>query len=374
MKSKVSSENAICPFKLDRASRDSLTDQLTNGLRDAIHSRFYKADDILPSMPELARHLGISEIIVRAAYRRLAEEGLVLSRPRIGTTVLPSKSPIWRGHVLCVMCDHDFNCQLAVGVEKTRELLTKNGYLFSQVAVLESPDGTMDCSGLDVALSRPVDFVVLFYDRPRVLARLVASGIPFVVVGGIGDIVPGCVGRIVVSFKKALGDFVRHCRRAKVTNVEIVSCSRFDTLELEAAKVFKRIGIMVKRTVIEFDDIANRCENAMHAGFDFIANMRKRRRFRFPNLYFVTDDWVASGMLNAFLSHGVDIPGAVRFVCYSNGGFGPIFPKSLACLMRDPFENGDEIAKRLYDHLVSHKPFPDSYIECKYIHGDTFPG
>ena len=40
VKSNEVSENAICPFRLERASRDSLTDQLTNGLRDAIHFLF----------------------------------------------------------------------------------------------------------------------------------------------------------------------------------------------------------------------------------------------------------------------------------------------------------------------------------------------
>ena len=160
-------EDAICPFKLDRASRDSLTDQLTNGLRDAIHSRFYKADAVLPPMPELAKHLGVSEIIVRTAYRRLAEEGLVLARPRRGTVVLPSKSPVWRGHVLCVMCDHDFNSQMAIGIEKIREVLTHNGFLFSQVSVLEDANAYTDYSGLDIALSRPIDFAILFYDRPQ---------------------------------------------------------------------------------------------------------------------------------------------------------------------------------------------------------------
>ena len=148
MKSNGFSENAICPFRLDRASRDSLTDQLTNGLRDAIHSRFYKADAVLPPMPELARHLGVSEIIVRTAYRRLAEEGLLLARPRRGTVVLPSKSPVWRGHVLCVMCDHDFNSQMAIGIEKIREVLTNNGFLFSQVSVLDDINANFDYSGL----------------------------------------------------------------------------------------------------------------------------------------------------------------------------------------------------------------------------------
>ena len=364
----------ICPFNLDRSSRDSLTDQLVNGLRDAIHSRFYKTDDVLPPMPDMATQLGVSEIVVRTAYRRLADEGLVMARPRRGTIVLPSKSPVWRGHVLCVMCDHDFSCQLAVRVEKTRELLTKNGFLFSQVSVLEGPDGTTDYSGLDVALSRPVDFAILFYDRSYVMKRISASGVPFAVVGGKGDdVMPGCVGRIVVSSKRAIDDMVRHCLRAKIGMVEIVYCSRFDELELLSAKALSKVGISVKRTSVSHDAWVNRCESAMHAGFDFVEQNIAKRGFHFPSLYLVTDDWVASGMLSAFLAHGVRLPEDVRFIGYSNGGFGPIYPKSLALLVNDPFVNGDEIARRIYDYLIRHKPFPNSYIWLKYVAGDTFP-
>ena len=373
MKQSKKTRKAVCPFKLDRASRDSLTDQLANGLRDAIHSRFYKADDALPPMPELAGFLGVSEITVRAAYRKLAEDGLVIARPRRGTVVLPSKSPVWRGHVLCVMCDHDFNYQLAAGVENTRMLLTKNGFLFSQVTVLEELDGTTDFSGLDVALSRPVDFIILFNDVPCVANRISASGVPFVVVGGMGDVPPGCVGRVGKSFRRALDERVRHCRQMKVGMAEIVSCSRFDKLELSAAKALWKEGIDVKRTIVPHDAWVNRCESAMRAGYDFVARSIGRHGFHFPDLYFATDDWVAAGMLSAFQANGVKIPEDVRFVGYSNRGFGPVYSKSIAVLSADTFANGKEIARRIYDHLVLRKPFPNSHIEYEYLPGDTFP-
>lgn len=361
------------PFRLDRASADSLSSQLTAGLREAIHSGVYRPGDALPPMPAMAASLSVSEIVVRSAYRRLAEEGLVIARPRLGTTVLPAKSPVWRGHVLCVMCDHDFNYQLSVGVEKMRSLLTKNGYLFSQVTVLENADSTIDCSGLDVALSRPVDFVILFYDRPNVARRLLSAGVPFVVVGGTGEAPPGCVGRIGDSMKRAVDDLVRHCRKARLSRVEVISCSRFDNLELQTAKLLRRYDIMVKRTVLPHDETTNRCESAMRAGLDFVEHNLAKRGFRLPDLYFVTDDWVASGMLAAFLSHGVRLPEDVRFVCYTNRGFGPIYPKPLALIARDPFKRGDEISRRIYDYLVRHRPFPGGYIECEYIPGETFP-
>ena len=364
----------ICPFKLDRASRDSLTDQLTSGLRDAIHSRFYKAEDVLPPMPELARHLGVSEIIVRTSYRRLADEGLVLARPRRGTVVLPSKSPVWRGHVLCVMCDHDFNFRIAVGVEKIREGLTHNGFLFSQVSVLEDVNADIDFSGLDIALSRPTDFVILFYDRPQVMKRLSESGVPFVVIGDKGDEPPGCVGRIVVSPKQAIDEFVQHCRHARIARVEVVSCNRYDMYEMRVAKALKKAGVSVRRTVVSVHDhVPYRCENVMHDGYEFVERKLSERNFKFPSLYFVMDDWLASGMLCAFQAHRVRIPEDVKFVCYTNRGFGPIYPKPITFFSCDPFKMGDEFARRIYDYLVLHKPFPNTYVKGEYIVGETFP-
>ena len=364
----------ICPFKLDRASRDSLTDQLTNGLRDAIHSRFYKADDALPPMPELAKYLGVSEITVRTAYRRLAEEGLVLARPRRGTVVLPSKSPVWRGHVLCVMCDHDFNCQMALGIEKIREVLTHNGFLFSQVSVLDNKDAITDHSGLDIALSRSIDFIILFYDRPQVVKRLSASGVSFVIIGGKGDEPPGCVGRVAISPKQAIDEFVRHCRRARVSYVEIVSCSRYDMYERLIAKALKSVGVSVRRTVVPVQDhVPYRCENVMHAGYEFVSRSLAGKNFKFPSLYFVMDDWLASGMLCAFQAHGVRIPDDIKFACYTNRGFGPMYSKPITFFSCDPFKMGDELSWRIYDYLVLHKPFPNTYVKCEYILGETFP-
>ena len=364
----------ICPFKLDRASRDSLADQLTSGLRDAIHSRFYRVDDVLPPMPKLAKWLGISEITVRTAYRRLADEGLVLARPRRGTLVLPSKSPVWRGHVLCVMCDHDFNFRVALGVEKIREGLTRNGFLFSQVAVIEDVNADIDFSGLDIALSRPTDFVVLFYDRPQVVKRLSKSGVPFAIIGDKGDEPPGCVGRIAVSPKQAIDEFVKHCRRSRISYVEVVSCSRHDVYEAMVAKALKKAGVSVERTVVSVRSyVPYRCENVMHDGYEFAERSLAEKNFRFPSLYFVMDDWLAAGMLCAFQAHHVRIPEDVKFVCYTNRGFGPIYPKPITFFSCDPFKMGDEFARRIYDYIVLHKPFPNTYVKCEYIVGETFP-
>ena len=78
-------------------------------------------------------------------------------------------------------------------------------------------------------------------------------------------------------------------------------------------------------------------------------------------------------MLCAFLARGIRLPEDVRFVCYTNRGFGPMYSKPITFFSCDPFKMGDEMARRIYDYLILHKPFPNTYLGCEYIIGETFP-
>ena len=109
------------PFKLDRASPNSFKRQLVEGLREAIRISYYRAGDSLPSLSQAVGELGVSDIVVRGAYRTLSAEGLVVSRKGLGSVVRPSRTPVWRGHVLCVTTDFDFSIVQCGIVEKLRE-------------------------------------------------------------------------------------------------------------------------------------------------------------------------------------------------------------------------------------------------------------
>ncbi|MBR4893967.1 MAG: winged helix-turn-helix transcriptional regulator, partial [Kiritimatiellae bacterium] len=174
------------PFSIDRAAHESLTNQLTTGFRESIRIGYYRAGDVLPSVNLIALQLGVSEIVVRGAFRRLVDEGLLSSRRKIGHTVRTLEKPLWKGHVRCVMTDLDINPQLCVIVEGIRRALSMKGYLFSQVTVLTDVKGPLDFSALDVALSRPLDFAVTVFRNHDIEKRLSAAGIPFAVIGGKG--------------------------------------------------------------------------------------------------------------------------------------------------------------------------------------------
>ena len=90
------------PFAIDRASRTDLSRQVTDGLRAAIRSGFFKPGDILPPVQAMRKALGVSVRAPLEAVRCLQDEGLVASRRHVGVIVLGSHEMSWKGHVLVI--------------------------------------------------------------------------------------------------------------------------------------------------------------------------------------------------------------------------------------------------------------------------------
>lgn len=212
---------------------DSYKSQLCTGLREAIRAGYYQLGDLLPSLGAAAAALGVSDIVVRGAYRTLSGEGLLVPRKGVGCFVRPPKKPIWRGHVLCVMTDYDFNVSQSGVIGSLRERLTENGYLFSQVLVLKERDGQLNLAELETALRRPLDFAVLVTPDAEVERILSAKGLPFAVIGRRTDeALPGCVGGVQDSCARALRTLADKCCTRGIRRVEIV-CSQRLSAETE---------------------------------------------------------------------------------------------------------------------------------------------
>ncbi|MDO0916617.1 PLP-dependent aminotransferase family protein [Streptomyces sp. DT2A-34] len=75
------------PVALERASGETLTDQLVASLRDAVHRGLLPTDTRLPSTRTLADELSVSRTVVAAAYARLVDEGYLEGRHGSGTYV-----------------------------------------------------------------------------------------------------------------------------------------------------------------------------------------------------------------------------------------------------------------------------------------------
>ncbi len=75
------------PIELNRHFETSLVEQIANGLRRQILARTLAPGEKLPPVVELAVELKAGVVTVRQALEKLAQEGAVIKRPRIGTLV-----------------------------------------------------------------------------------------------------------------------------------------------------------------------------------------------------------------------------------------------------------------------------------------------
>ena len=148
------------PFAVSRNDGRKLVVQVADGLRKAIVGGYYRSGDTLPASRELAPMLGVSRIVTTAALRRLADEGWVDARPRIGSVVRDRSSKRWLGRVVLVLPDGYDNYLQTVLAGELRDALLREGYHFDEAVVKHMDGGGYDFSGLEAVLSQSVDLVV----------------------------------------------------------------------------------------------------------------------------------------------------------------------------------------------------------------------
>jgi len=84
----MEAEKATIEFRLDSRSGVAPYLQLVQQVKQALRLGFLKPGDQLPTVREIVAHLVINPNTVFKAYRTLELEGLVGSRPGLGTFVL----------------------------------------------------------------------------------------------------------------------------------------------------------------------------------------------------------------------------------------------------------------------------------------------
>jgi GntR family transcriptional regulator len=66
---------------------DPMYKQVTDQIKDAIAGGILRPEDKLPSIREMTRELGISEITIKRAYADLEHEGYIFTRSGLGSFV-----------------------------------------------------------------------------------------------------------------------------------------------------------------------------------------------------------------------------------------------------------------------------------------------
>ncbi len=338
------------PFSLNRNDGHPLVVQLADGLRQAIIDGYYRPGDVLPCYRDLAPIAGVSEIVTRGALKRLAEEGLVIQRPRIGTVVRDRAAKQWRGHVVLVYEAEDDNYLEGKLAGAMRERLLDAGYLMTQSCVRRGAGGKPDFYALDASLSRSVDLAIVMYHRPKINAHLVKAGVPFAVFGEKTVPPRGAVGAIHLAYDSAVPAFADACKAAGVEEV-VEFC--WHRLMCDVAPGLKSAGIRVTRKMLAVDESEGRLIGVKRAGRIAFQAIMQKAECRMPNgrAYFFADDYLAEGALTALGYEGLRTPEDVRIATFANRGLGPDYPVPLSRMEFDPVRAGETVADAVTAYL-----------------------
>ena len=330
------------PFTIDRSQWGSLIDQMTDGLRRAISTGFYRPGDKLPSVRELVAHFGVSNRVPVAAIKRLCEEGLIEAAPRNGCVVRNARMPHWKGHVMCIVASGDFSFGTAMKVERIREAVFRANYLFTQVTVPRRKTGRLDMGVLDYHLREPVDMAVLFGAETCIRSRLVKANVPFVhVEGKEGGL---CISAFQYDYDEAFRAFALACRACGVKRVVRV---------VKFAGQMNRLADVLSDADIESEEwnLApkrqgdGRLEILRNTAFRAFEVRLSKGTEWLPDAFVFTDDYLATGAVVALLEAGVRVPEDVRIATQANRGNRPLIPKVFGCFEHDPFSVGDRVAE-----------------------------
>lgn len=341
---------------------------MTDGLRNAILTGYYREGEVLPKMLEWTKMLGVSIRVPEAAVARLVKEGLVATHPGIGCVVRPRKAVTWRGHVLFVLPDSETVYPINVMASRMRARFSKAGYLVTQHAVWHDPDGQYDLSQLELTLKQPVELVVLFAKRPQIEHFLSDAAVPFVVIGQKTCRLPNCVGHVRMNMTAAIPDFVQHCRKAKVRTV----------IQVEKPPVIDAVPQLIKAGISAEAWRIPELPGLRPAAVQQSALEAFKRRLAegmdwLPDILYFTDDYLAAGALTALLHEGVRIPENVCVVTIANKGLGPVFWDTLTRIELDSHAGGDDAAEHILAWLDGDRRHPiDCTIATIYRPGATF--
>ena len=356
------------PFSVNRNDSQTLVAQVSDGLRQAIVSGYYKVGEVLPSSYELVEKLGVSRIVTKAALRQLADEGFVMARPRIGSVVRDRAAKQWRGHVVFVSEVGDENYVQTVLADALLNRLTTAGYLMTWVSIPKTPQGRFDFSRLDAALAQSVDLVVTVLAWTHTLAWLARQKRPYVVFSEHREVPRSAVGCTWLDFNLALPDFAAACKAA---GMKEVTHFYFWKPRTDASVVLRRAGIRVRNVPVKVDLSKGKLIGVKRAGMETFARMIAEGKLPRGTVCLIFDDYLASGELMAIACAGLKIPDDIQLVTFANKRLGPIYVRELTRMEFDARQAGEVLSDAVLEYLKTGVYPSNSVVGPVWVEGET---
>lgn len=355
------------PFAVDRASRTDLPRQVTDGLRAAIKTGFFKSGDILPSVQELRKALGVSVRAPLEAIRCLADEGLVASRRHVGCVVLGRHEMSWKGHVLIIYPNITPVFYKSVIEMRVSDMLQRNGYLATRLMLGGGEKEGYDFSQLDLLLKQPTSFVLVLGDRPKIFRRLASAGVPYVGFMNTQRTTVGSVGYIHYDCHAADGELAECCLKRGVKT--LVQVGAHKSLDFMDKAMFKRFGIRLETQKIVYrrnvEEGVGALVRASYKAFDGWKPEGEDRA-----LFFI-DDYIARGAMTAMIENGIRIGEDVLIGAHSNRGIDLVFGKDITRIEARPRTDAEKTFGAIHSYLNS-GVFPEGVNAAPvFVQGET---
>ena len=356
---------------LDPAASETLTEQLTDNLRRAIANGVCKPGDTLPGVRRMAALCGTSVQVPIDAVKRLAEEGLVKPRPRIGCVVLGKSRKLWHGRILMVHVGSHSNYGQNVFCAEIASRLAAANWRVEHTYVPRGESGYGNLASFSRMTAEKFDLVLLpAYDSP--VADIVqSSGLPYMLLSAqVGEQKsPGCIGTMAMADGPAVAEFLRQCRE---TGVRHVLNLRFDVHRHFAFESLRSAGIKVEDVLLEIDQTDLRAESISRRAYETVMSRLSESRSPRPDLIYFADDYLAMGGLWALERLGVRAPEDIKVVSLSNYGNAPFYPRPLTRFEYNHFEYAAKTVRAILRYLRAGQLPGTVFCSPQYKRGETF--
>ena len=358
-------------FLLDRNAKASLVDQLTEKIRILVRNGKLRPGDVLPPYDRIASQLNVSMIVVRQAIQRLSEEGILISRPRVGTVVRTTSMRTWKGGILLIVPERHDNYIVSIMAGELTQSLLRSGYHVTTVTVFRDKQGNPDYSLLDSVALQPLDLGIVLFDRIGIAQHLASQKLPIVIISETDNLPKSCIDTIRYDASACVPNFAAHCLSSGIRTVESITVG---SPEPKINDTLRASGIHVTRRIIKPLQNAGIREGVERAVFNYFRTRFVQNAKILPDLFFFDDDFALRGALTSMQEAGIHIPKDVKVVTWANFGTIPVYPYSLTRMEINPFVCGKTISNRILAILNGEKDLsPSISIRPDYIIGDSFP-
>ena len=363
------------PFQVDRNLGVNVATQVTDGLREAILTGFYKPGDVLPKIMEFTRGLHVSLRALLPAYRTLKREGLISPRRSIGTVVVGPKANLFHGRVVIVNQGDSPAYYDAVANEVITRRLNAAGYVVVSVSAIplggrrdDPGKERFDVRQLNAALRQKTSLVVIMGALPPLERAVAATGTPFFTIGTIRSGTAGCVGSASTDPGNALAGVVGRLRARGVRSLVQTGLRQADLLDSEtlrgACESYEELTGWLRH-------VGRRVtlEGIMRAAYDTFRE-RYRTKADLPGAFLFTDDYLARGALTALLGAGIRTGRDVLAITLALKGNTPPHADPIDLLVRDPDREAGIIADALVAYLDTGVAPGTIALESTFVAGD----